>query len=906
MANDGTIKKEDIIDPSVSPALTSLINQFKELVEGAAAFAATLKTLPIEFTNSIKSISDLKNVAAQNETLTAQTVNVNKKLSESLKEITVESIRAKEAQKQSNDEMKARAIAEDKNAGTLKRAEAQIKLNTLLIKNLDLTQAGAKEKAELWNEEINKNNDLIDKNSDKIKKNRRNVGSYTESIEKAHLNLGEMRKELMALKNISFDGKTKEDIAQINDRMGKLMHQMKESKAEVANLGKNGFELAAGSAKFFAAVTETVIGALDVLGPKLGIGKENIAKLRESVTGLIAVTHGLAEMEEVIKARTLQTTLVRLKDTAVTIYNTTSKWLGFTALQAFIVAKKAETAATIESEGATVGLTAAQWLWNAALFACPIVVITIVIAALTTGVYLLVKALKSGSDSTKVLTEQLDSLKKSAAETEAFNKFAEDLMNAYGMTEVSMVEAKIKHTKERIGLIEAEMAKEMELAKAKHQWTAEQNKEYAEQAKELGNLNGEIILLGIQLKKAKGKENNSGKDNKTKSGKSDTTDVEKLALEEHVRFAEAKRAIDLEKNQQELNDHIKLIEAKRKLDLYDAKTPGEIAKINAEADRQIYDSKKEYADKQKKLADDLEKSQDNDLKELENEQDNALKALEKEQDTDLADLNKELDAEDAIKRKHEEEELKRQRELANTISSIKKKALDDINGYFNLQSEYLKQQETNQLSHSKLTSAEQTEIKRKYAKEQAQIARKQAELNKAISIVEIGVDTAVAVMKAIDEFPGPTGISLGILIGILGAIKEAEVIAMPLPPVPSFKKGGKDVGGHAILHGGELVQLSSGEKFLTLGDINQPIEAILPKHTDIIPNNILRENILKMPKTNNNNEIITQNRLLSEMLKEIKKDKKLVQFNMDAEGFSAYQVSRNEYIKRIGKFRGDA
>jgi len=70
------------------------------------------------------------------------------------------------------------------------------------------------------------------------------------------------------------------------------------------------------------------------------------------------------------------------------------------------------------------------------------------------------------------------------------------------------------------------------------------------------------------------------------------------------------------------------------------------------------------------------------------------------------------------------------------------------------------------------------------AKKIAQIKRKQAIWDKAQSVADIAIQTALAITKALPN------IFLAAAIGALGAAQAAVALSTPLPPVPSFAEGG--------------------------------------------------------------------------------------------------------------------
>ena len=95
------------------------------------------------------------------------------------------------------------------------------------------------------------------------------------------------------------------------------------------------------------------------------------------------------------------------------------------------------------SIAATTAVTAAQWLWNAAMMANPIGLLVVGVAALTAGVWLLVSAMnaseeaekkqtKAAEDNLKAQKKHTEARKESFKELERHNKLQEDLATASG------------------------------------------------------------------------------------------------------------------------------------------------------------------------------------------------------------------------------------------------------------------------------------------------------------------------------------------------------------------------------------------------------------------------------------------------------------------------------------------
>lgn len=99
---------------------------------------------------------------------------------------------------------------------------------------------------------------------------------------------------------------------------------------------------------------------------------------------------------------------------------------------------------------------------------------------------------------------------------------------------------------------------------------------------------------------------------------------------------------------------------------------------------------------------------------------------------------------------------------------------------------------------------------------QRQLDQQKARFEKARAVTEIVQNTSIAVVKALAQFPGPVGIGLAAVIGALGAVQIARVLAQP---IPRYAEGTENhPGGPAIVGDGgksEAVQLPDGSVYKT-------------------------------------------------------------------------------------------
>lgn len=142
-----------------------------------------------------------------------------------------------------------------------------------------------------------------------------------------------------------------------------------------------------------------------------------------------------------------------------------------------------------------------------------------------------------------------------------------------------------------------------------------------------------------------------------------------------------------------------------------------------------------------------------------------------------------------------------------------------------LENENLSEEQRKEIE--KQREKDRQELEKKKRKEQ----RKQAILNKAMAIVEIGINTAIGMMQAYAQL-GPIGGTVGAaLVAALGAIQTAAVIAKP---IPKYAKGTKNhIGGPALVgeERPEVVEEPGKDPYV----VSKPSVLDLPKGTRVTP-----------------------------------------------------------------------
>lgn len=265
-----------------------------------------------------------------------------------------------------------------------------------------------------------------------------NTGLNLSFRDVAEMGLGEMRRELMKLKNISFAGKTTEEIAIIKNRMGDLTDTMKYLKAEVSVLGGETMGAVVGGFQAIAATVQGLGGALAILG----VDSKVVQSLEKNMVNLIGVSQALATVEDMISSGKLRAIALKIKDSVVTGYQ----------------------------KVATMAATAAQWLYNAALGTTVAIIggAVIVVAALAAGIYYLARAL---NDSDEEMKENVASIRSySSAHKELFTTIKDN-------------QAKISDLEKQYAVSTGKMTKEQyDIWKATQDKKAEQDENFKKRA----------------------------------------------------------------------------------------------------------------------------------------------------------------------------------------------------------------------------------------------------------------------------------------------------------------------------------------------------------------------------------------------------------------------------------------
>lgn len=117
-------------------------------------------------------------------------------------------------------------------------------------------------------------------------------------------------------------------------------------------------------------------------------------------------------------------------------------------------------------------------------------------------------------------------------------------------------------------------------------------------------------------------------------------------------------------------------------------------------------------------------------------------------------------------------------------------------------------------------------------KKKVQLQQKQAKWDKAVQLAQTGIATARGIMEAMAMIP-PNPV-LAAVIGAMGAVQMATIVATPIPAYKEGTKNGGHIGGLAIVgDGGKREVVVYGGKSWVTPDV--PTVVDLPKGAEVFP-----------------------------------------------------------------------
>lgn len=180
-----------------------------------------------------------------------------------------------------------------------------------------------------------------------------------------------------------------------------------------------------------------------------------------------------------------------------------------------------------------------------------------------------------------------------------------------------------------------------------------------------------------------------------------------------------------------------------------------------------------------------------------------------------------------------EAEITLEQEKATAISDTLNKIMDNVSQAADMMFEALNinvQKQLDALDKFYTTDADEAArnadkkylTEKQYEKKKAELTLKQQKLNKASSLFQIGIQTAMAIMNAMATAPWPVSIIQAALAGTMGAAQLAIAAAKPLPQYAKGRNGGP--GEYALVgeKGPELMYVPEGASIVPNSKLGMP------------------------------------------------------------------------------------
>ena len=271
----------------------------------------------------------------------------------------------------------------------------------------------------------------------------RNVGNYEGAIEPVKTQLRQLTEQLANMKAAGLDGTV--EFQQMMEQAGNLKDAMADVTQQIGTYASDTAKLDVAVQGISSLVNMYTIWQSVSKG--VGIESEALDKTMNTIMGTMAVLNSLQQIQNALQK---QSALVRGVDAAKT-------WLQNTALGAHMAALTASTTATG-------GATIATKLWNAALYANPLMWLIGIVIAAVAAIGALVAAFKSFISSNDEAKESCARMKESLEQLHAQNLALIEVSKERGDSEA-------KQTSLRIQLLDDEYKAHVWAGKrSEHNW----------------------------------------------------------------------------------------------------------------------------------------------------------------------------------------------------------------------------------------------------------------------------------------------------------------------------------------------------------------------------------------------------------------------------------------------------
>lgn len=148
--------------------------------------------------------------------------------------------------------------------------------------------------------------------------------------------------------------------------------------------------------------------------------------------------------------------------------------------------------------------------------------------------------------------------------------------------------------------------------------------------------------------------------------------------------------------------------------------------------------------------------------------------------------------------------------IGDLMSALNERELQELQSKHDKESEMLQSQLDKGIISQEQFDSKQKKLDDDLAKSQAKIAREQAIRERTMALFNIALATAIGIMQSIAASPLTIGMPWTAIIGAMGAVQMAAVLAAPLPKA---QRGGY-IKGASHANGGVNIEVEGGEAII--------------------------------------------------------------------------------------------
>jgi len=665
-------------------------------------------------------------------------------------------------------------------------------------------------------------------------------------------------------------------ISELDKKGGTLKSQLKGMKEELAQMALRGEENTEAFNHLVAKAgeLEDTIGDVDQAVKNMASDTQIFEGVTSALTGIaggfeaiVGVTEMATGSNEELQAAMLNiqkaiaitnglqavSAMLANESAAKTLAAKTAEWIGYNkviASQSLSVAlTNAEVAAGNKLSIGKKILIALQWAYNKALYSNPLIAFIVALAAAGAGVYYLGKALGWWGNSNKEAKESLKALNNEFAKTKKQNEEFIAVLKARKTSQEEVINQVIDLRKNEYAKTEEILTKTGALYKA----DSDEYKAALEQKQKASDDFMKSQMDAILLLESIMSEVNNNERKKILGDEAFAIEQVQKRYQSLFNIIE-KLDIDPFKKAEYANAVMKKAEQEG-ADIKESFRADDIKKAEEEAKKQREIAEKKYAD----ILDEERKFVDDSLDYLNKYADAYKKIEEKKEgnaDPFMAQVDAQIEAMEFLMAKKEWQANKDKKQTEDEIALAETKrdmlielgqqTFDSLQSIANsgfekklmeidAQAQADEEAKQKELDRAGNNAAAKDRIEAKYAEKEKQreaekrkIQLQQAKFNKMAAMFQIGIDTAVAIMKAMAEqmywmIP---------IISAMGALQLATVAAQPLPKYFKGRDGGPAEFAWVGERGTEAIELPGGKTFLTP---DRPTLTFLPEHASVIP-----------------------------------------------------------------------